>query len=147
MPRTGLNSVLVILSFPPTLRMRRLKGFFALFPGPKKCEGRWAGECGAGRARQLIHAKRSSNGSSRAHLDRRQWEPVEDGELGACWYVLVQHHYGRLPVAPAMGAGVTSPGRYVSTVQGCGWCLAVDVPEIMQRPVPAFLRSSWVQPQ
>ena len=52
-------------SMRSTLRMSRLTGFFALFPGLKKCEDRRALECEAGCAHELIHAERSSNGSRR----------------------------------------------------------------------------------
>ena len=52
-------------SMRSTLRMSRLTGFFALFPGLKKCEDRRAVECEAGCAHELIHAERSSNGSRR----------------------------------------------------------------------------------
>ena len=72
-------------------------------PSPKMFEGRWAVECGAGCALELIHAERSSNVSSRVHLDRRQRCRLDHGEPAAR-LVLAELAHDSLPMAPAEGA-------------------------------------------
>ena len=47
------------------MRKRVFKGFFALFPSPKKCEGYPPVEFESARQCQLIRVERSSNGSGR----------------------------------------------------------------------------------
>ena len=83
-----------------TLRMRRLKRFFALFPRSKKCEGHRAVECESARA---LGSSLSAHHVSSATSDERTTR-VDDND--DAWVLLDNAHYVVRHRGACLGAGV-----------------------------------------
>ena len=96
---------------------------FRTFPRPKRraiITGQSSASVPRHSSSSELSAHQMARWWARDHLDRWQWRHVEDGEIGACWRVLGQHHYVPLPAARALGAPA-GPGATASPCHFAHW--------------------------